>query len=550
MNTIIQALKQAGKQVKGKMCQCPWHDDSNPSASILQADDGRYKVYCHVCKRWGDEHDILGTEYGEKKVQTYKTLEDLVRPIRNITAIHKYHKDKELKFAVIRQEQDGKKKFIQATRNGVWSMKSPPKPSVLYNYDGIKDKSTVVVVEGEKAADALIKYGFPATTSAGGSSNAKGGDWSVLNGKNVILWPDNDDVGRRYMQEVESMIDAKTKWCEPDLPEKGDAYDFVKNAEEVNRTLGEGDGKLVKQIIRDQLGDARGKSGVDGLRSHIQGCIDGDNLPVEFVHEILDGATQALLPGTVTLVCGDPCSGKSFLVMDWMINWAENGVKVASFFLEDGKDEFHLPRALAMKSGVTGVLNRKWINQNPEPVKQALDEHSELLDVLDKQIDDAPNRQESMESMKRWMETKAKTNRVLIVDPVTVLSEGKKQKWVADTEFILAAKDIARTNKCSIIFVTHPKTGTKGEYSLEALAGGAAYPRFSHTVLWLEHHDKKTVDILNKTCMGSFPEEQEINKTLHIMKARNADGTGAKLGMLFKDLRFEEAGIIVKKEKN
>ena len=96
MNTIVQALKQVGKQVKGKMCQCPWHDDTNPSASILQADDGKYKVYCHVCKRWGDEHDILGTEYGEKKVQTYKTLEDLVRPIRNITAIHKYYKDKEL----------------------------------------------------------------------------------------------------------------------------------------------------------------------------------------------------------------------------------------------------------------------------------------------------------------------------------------------------------------------------------------------------------------------------------------------------------------------
>lgn len=551
MKILEDALRSIGKINKGKNWQCPWHDDANPSASIIQNDAGDYKLYCHTCNRWGDEKDILGEPFKKKAVTGYNTLEELCGTLSNIVAIHRYSKDNKVTSAVIRLESSDRKTFIQASLNGKWVKKSPPKPSIVYNYDRIRESKTVVVVEGEKAADALIRYGYPATTSAGGASNAKGADWSVLNGKNVILWPDNDEPGRKYMKQVESMIDANTKWCEPSLAEKDDAWDFIDNTEKtVKKEFGDMNKDLVSQMIRDELGDAKVKSKIDGMFAHLEGCISGDNLPVPFPHDILSEQTQALLPGTVTLVCGDPCAGKSFLVMDWMIQWARDGVKVAAFFLEDGKDEFHLPRALAMVSGKPGIIKRKWVNEHPEDTRAAMTEHKDIVTVLDSYIDDAPDRQETMTSLIKWMEVKAIDNRILVVDPVTILSEGQEKKWVADAKFVMAAKDIARRNKCSVVFVTHPKGGTSGQFSLEALAGGMAYPRFSHTVLWLENHDSKTVTTGKSTCMGVSMDDVEINKTLHMMKARNGEGSGFRIGLTFNDLIFTEHGIICKKEKD
>lgn len=70
-----------------------------------------------------------------------------------------------------------------------------------------KPTDTLVVVEGEKAAQALNQHLVGRGTNhritpvswmggAGAESNA---DWSSVSNRNVILWPDNDDAGRRAM---------------------------------------------------------------------------------------------------------------------------------------------------------------------------------------------------------------------------------------------------------------------------------------------------------------------------------------------------------------
>lgn len=63
---------------------------------------------------------------------------------------------------------------------------------------------TVFLVEGEKCADALTKLGLIATTS-GGATSAKDANWQILVGREVIIWPDNDQAGLQYA------IDATTK---------------------------------------------------------------------------------------------------------------------------------------------------------------------------------------------------------------------------------------------------------------------------------------------------------------------------------------------------
>lgn len=83
-----------------------------------------------------------------------------------------------------------------------WVMK-PPDLRPLYNLAGIATEGHVVLVEGEKCAEALIACGIPATTAMGGA-NAPilKTDWSALHGKHVTIWPDNDRAGIEYANSV------------------------------------------------------------------------------------------------------------------------------------------------------------------------------------------------------------------------------------------------------------------------------------------------------------------------------------------------------------
>jgi Toprim domain-containing protein len=91
----------------------------------------------------------------------------------------------------------------------------------------------VIVVEGEWCADALAKAGVLATTSGAADSAAKA-DWRSLAGRDVTIWPDNDEAGQRYATEAAEkllalgctvhVIDVEKLG----LPKKGDAVDWCK----------------------------------------------------------------------------------------------------------------------------------------------------------------------------------------------------------------------------------------------------------------------------------------------------------------------------------
>ncbi len=83
----------------------------------------------------------------------------------------------------------------------LWS--KPLNPN-LYELDILKEKTEapIIIVEGEKCADALNKIGLLATTSMGGSNAAHKTGWSILKDRHVIIWPDADDAGYKYAQAV------------------------------------------------------------------------------------------------------------------------------------------------------------------------------------------------------------------------------------------------------------------------------------------------------------------------------------------------------------
>ncbi|WP_341816341.1 AAA family ATPase [Wolbachia endosymbiont (group A) of Nomada goodeniana] len=78
-----------------------------------------------------------------------------------------------------------------------------PETRPLYNIPGIMKSDKVILVEGEKCADALIEQGMTATTAMlGANTPIEKTDWSPLKGKHVIIWPDNDEPGKQYAEKV------------------------------------------------------------------------------------------------------------------------------------------------------------------------------------------------------------------------------------------------------------------------------------------------------------------------------------------------------------
>jgi len=114
-------------------------------------------------------------------------------------------------------------------------------PPFLYNYDLIvaQPEKIVVVVEGEKCAEygmqkGAVQYGLPIIfTTWPFGSESYGTDpvlWNcLLKREKVVLWPDNDEPGKRVMTEIKSRFLPQAKLVKPEkigLQEKEDIADL------------------------------------------------------------------------------------------------------------------------------------------------------------------------------------------------------------------------------------------------------------------------------------------------------------------------------------
>lgn len=91
-----------------------------------------------------------------------------------------------------------------------WCLQAFPEPRPLLGLDDLfgRRSAPVLLVEGEpcrEAAAALLPQ-YVAMTWPGGSSGIGKVDWSPLEGRDVVLWPDADDAGRKAMLGGEDAV--------------------------------------------------------------------------------------------------------------------------------------------------------------------------------------------------------------------------------------------------------------------------------------------------------------------------------------------------------
>ena len=121
-------------------------------------------------------------------------------------------------------------------------------PLPLYGSEripGTDPSVPVYIVEGEKAAEACWEHGLLAVSPPNGANGAfrLGHAVDVLRDRIVYLWPDNDDVGRRFMQQLAGVLRPICRsigYVAVPVPPKGDAYDYFAlgyTAEDIHRSV-------------------------------------------------------------------------------------------------------------------------------------------------------------------------------------------------------------------------------------------------------------------------------------------------------------------------
>jgi len=130
-----------------------------------------------------------------------------------------------------------------------------PEPRPLYNRPAIKAADQVVLVEGEKAAQALIDAGITATTAMNGAkAPVEKTDWSPLDGKRVLIWPDKDGPGWQYAMAagqavlVAGALSVSVLLPPDDRPEKWDAADAIDDGMDVAEFIA----TTERQILRPE----------------------------------------------------------------------------------------------------------------------------------------------------------------------------------------------------------------------------------------------------------------------------------------------------------
>lgn len=594
-DALLDELRRAGAQITDhKSFRCPFHDDRKPSAGIYE-EEGVWRYKCHGCGVGGDVLDIralnekrdvadvvkdeaqktnqhtgpVKVEKQSKPKRVYGTLAELQAaavfisrdrlnvPHLAATFIYTNPTTQKPDLIVLRVEDaTGGKTFWQARPEGEGFVFGQPDGLLpIYNRGRIALVDAVLVVEGEKAVHALHDCGLVATTSPMGALKGDHADWSPLAGKTCYLWPDNDTPDQKYpegkgikhMREVAAILERldpapRLFWIDPqylDLPPKGDAVDFIEKH-------AKGDKEVASAFICEAMADAEPMGASREVQARIQAIKSGHWKAVPWSWGELSLKTQALLPGTITLLCGPPGASKSFFILDAMAYWREQGIKIALYALEEDRS-YHLQRVLAQAEGISQLTNVEWVRDNIHIAEEAANNQSFTLDDMGRSIWDAPDTEITYEMLLKWTDDRAASGcRVIIIDPITMAATNDKP-WVADARFMNGIKSIARRRNCSIVVVSHPKKGAQGA-GIDELAGGAAFTRFAQTVLCLVFHPEP-VKVMVETNLGNY--QEEANREIFMAKTRNGTGQGRRIAFRFDShtLRFVELGLVERTKK-
>lgn len=248
ISAIIAAsvpLKRNGREF---VACCPFHGEKTPSFSV---NDSKGFYHCFGCGAHGDVFDWLAKTSGMSLPDAVRHLSgNISLPAANVVPLKPREQEEAEEWAAIvpvpddapdppgahpkhgvpvhiaryldaagglvglvfRCEPPGERRQVPTLtycqdRSGArrWQWKSLPKPRSLYGAELLSGPGRILIVEGEpkcEAArrmlgDAMIVVAWP-----GGANAAQYAEWSLLAGRDCVIWPDADAPGRNAAAQI------------------------------------------------------------------------------------------------------------------------------------------------------------------------------------------------------------------------------------------------------------------------------------------------------------------------------------------------------------
>ncbi|GIW06388.1 MAG: hypothetical protein KatS3mg060_1193 [Dehalococcoidia bacterium] len=256
VRAALQCERAGCPCARGRNVHCPnsaghRHGDRLPSLTVDERPDGALLVHCKAgCDQRAVISALQSRGLWPKRADSHPRPsardQAVVTPLERHVATYAYLSiDGSVRAEKARFERpDGSKRFRWRLAGQDWGEGLRDRTTGrewrvsefrLYGWERVERAAAdeiIWVVEGEKAADACIAQGLVAVSFGGGASSIDvGRAFDILAGREVRLWPDNDEPGRRYMSRVAAVvrpIARSVSIVTPPLalPPGGDAYDY------------------------------------------------------------------------------------------------------------------------------------------------------------------------------------------------------------------------------------------------------------------------------------------------------------------------------------
>ncbi|MCA9279600.1 MAG: AAA family ATPase [Phycisphaeraceae bacterium] len=389
--------------------------------------------------------------------------------------------------AVVRFEHESSKKTYRPfyrNSEGLWETRAIPPKRPMYRLPEVLNldvDKTVYVCEGEKAVDAAVSCGLEAVTSAGGSNASKHTDWSPLNGRDVVVLPDNDPQGSKYARDVvmylkgagaRSVRILDLSQVFGPLEPHDDIADIAK--------------RIDRQTVRDTVQLHLASNPTVGER--ISRC--------EISTTCMDSVTprsmswlwkDRVILGGVTLLVGKPGDGKSFATADiaarvstgrdWPDGTSCPQGDVVFILGEDPIDSVLVPRLSAQSAELSRVhVLEGTLEYTPQGDSQVSMFSLDSLDALEEQLDRLPNA------------------KLVILDPVGTFL-GTEVDAYRDNEVrsvLGPLQKLAERREIAVVLVAHQRK-SMATHADDLVLGSRAFTGLARSVLHLvrDHDDNE-----------------------------------------------------------
>ena len=461
----IQGHKFTGKV--SMAVRCVFHDDSLPSLS-LNLEKGVWN--CHAGCGNGGVLDFEKKFSGCDTETAWANIAELTGAKQQYIGTQKpeatyQYFDAAGKLAFEKLRYPGKR-FSQRRPDGKsgWIYKLDGvtrKP--LYNLPAVLIANEIVVAEGEKDADnaakALKSIGSSGVLIAGTTNFDGAGKWRdtesvFFAGKRVVIFEDNDEVGRKHAQQVAASVYPFALGIKviqfPELPEHGDVSDFLKTG-------------TAEQLVERIKKTPQWRPAESSLRILVS-AIDFTRTIPEHIDWVVDGVIQA---GANGMFAADPKAGKSFAATDLAVSLAIGAdwlgfrvtrpIRVAMVAREDtpGLTAWRIGHLLRGKStGDIGLFAQNlWVNSKQQSPDYRLD-----IDELHREM---------------IVELKARGIQFAILDVLNVLHSADENDNQEMRVILQKINEIQKETGCQIGVVHHFSKAEQGSL-IKRIRGSSA----------------------------------------------------------------------------